>query len=197
MIALPLAALIFGGLLVYAGWKGLSPTALLTGSVKRSENATAFTPSSGAARTAATGEGVNPPLKTGSTRRPPSTATTGKALPGGVRELFYDPRGAYDEGRWIAPIGGHSDHVHVSFGDRASAVRIIDYARALGLRVSENPYAEGGAWPEKGVHTATSYHYQYFPGKVKGYVVGRALDASGEPSKMAALFDWIKREYLS
>lgn len=30
-------------------------------------------------------------------------------------ELFYDPRGAVKNGSDIAPIGGHSDHVHVAF----------------------------------------------------------------------------------
>lgn len=33
----------------------------------------------------------------------------------GVRELFYDPEGAYDNGRRIPPIGGHRDHVHIAF----------------------------------------------------------------------------------
>jgi hypothetical protein len=33
----------------------------------------------------------------------------------GVRELFYDPVGAYDNCRAIPPIGGHSDHVHIAF----------------------------------------------------------------------------------
>lgn len=28
------------------------------------------------------------------------------------RELFYDPRGGIKRGRYIGPIGGHSDHVH-------------------------------------------------------------------------------------
>lgn len=30
-------------------------------------------------------------------------------------ELFYDPKGAVKNGSDIAPIGGHSDHVHVAF----------------------------------------------------------------------------------
>lgn len=30
------------------------------------------------------------------------------------KELFYDPRGAIKNGQAIAPIGGHSDHVHLA-----------------------------------------------------------------------------------
>lgn len=33
----------------------------------------------------------------------------------GVRELFYDPEGAYDNGQRIPAIGDHSDHVHIAF----------------------------------------------------------------------------------
>ncbi|MER6198810.1 hypothetical protein ABT234_15795 [Streptomyces sp. NPDC001586] len=33
----------------------------------------------------------------------------------GVRELFYDPLGGYDNGHRIGAIGGHSDHVHIAF----------------------------------------------------------------------------------
>lgn len=33
----------------------------------------------------------------------------------GVRELFYDPEGAWDNFVEIPPIGGHGDHVHIAF----------------------------------------------------------------------------------
>ncbi|SFR85636.1 hypothetical protein SAMN04487846_0005 [Microbacterium sp. cf046] len=33
----------------------------------------------------------------------------------GVRELFYDPVGAWDNFQRIPPVGGHSDHVHIAF----------------------------------------------------------------------------------
>ena len=112
-----------------------------------------------------------------------------------VHELFYDPLAiAYDEGRWIAPIGGHSDHVHVSFADAESAVQIIDYARSLGLRVTENPYVGSVG---SGVHTRTSYHYRTFAEKVRGQPVGMALDASGSPSQMAKFALWVKSTYIA
>ena len=110
---------------------------------------------------------------------------------GGIRELFYDPLGAYDEGNWISPIGGHSDHVHVSFGDRQAAVQAIKLAKRMGLRASENPYAEHSA-PEPGVHTPSSYHYQMFPGQVGGYQVGKGLDVSGPSDLMSKYFKKIK-----
>jgi hypothetical protein len=39
------------------------------------------------------------------------------ATGGGVRELFYDPLGSYDDGRRGAAIGGHHDHVHIAFDE--------------------------------------------------------------------------------
>ena len=33
----------------------------------------------------------------------------------GVRELFYDPLGGWDNFQKIPAIGGHSDHVHIAF----------------------------------------------------------------------------------
>ncbi len=33
----------------------------------------------------------------------------------GVRELFYDPEGGWDNFVSIGPIGGHGDHVHIAF----------------------------------------------------------------------------------
>lgn len=112
----------------------------------------------------------------------------------GIHELFYDPlRIAYDEGRWIAPIGGHSDHVHVSFADVPDALSIIAYAQSLGLRVAENPYVGDPAEP--GVHVSTSYHYRNFTQKVNGRTLGQAIDVSGSPSQMAAFADWVKRSY--
>lgn len=37
------------------------------------------------------------------------------ATGGGVRELFYDPLGSYDDGQKGPAIGGHGDHVHIAF----------------------------------------------------------------------------------
>lgn len=33
----------------------------------------------------------------------------------GVRELFYDPLGGWDNFVSVGPIGGHGDHVHIAF----------------------------------------------------------------------------------
>lgn len=114
-----------------------------------------------------------------------------------VHELFYDPsRLAYDEGNWISPIGGHSDHVHVSFGTPGAALAIIAKAQAMGLRATENPYV-GSVAP--GVHTATSYHYKNFPGLygVPGRTLGEAIDVSGSPDLMASFAAWVKQTYLT
>lgn len=119
----------------------------------------------------------------------------GSSPGGGIRELFYDPIGAYDEGKWINPIGGHSDHVHVSFGKPDVAMAAIKMAQAMGLRASENPYAEGSP-AEPGVHTKTSYHYRNFPGTYDGRQLGMGLDVSGDAQKMAAYFKALKGRYL-
>jgi hypothetical protein len=126
----------------------------------------------------------------------PTTLWKGGGGKGGIRELFYDPLGAYDEGNWIKPIGGHADHVHVSFGTPQAAISAIRLARSLGLRASENPYAEGSE-AEAGVHTPSSYHYQSFPGKYGGgrsTKVGRGLDVSGSPAKMAQFYRALKAQ---
>lgn len=129
--------------------------------------------------------------------RPPMGGVGAPATAGGIRELFYDPAGAYDEGKWISPIGGHGDHVHVSFGDANTAMTAIQLAQRLGLRASENPWAEGSP-PEQGVHTSTSYHYQMFPGAYEGGKspqLGRALDVSGDKALMARYFNQLVERY--
>lgn len=114
----------------------------------------------------------------------------------GIHELFYDPsRIAYDEGRWIAPIGGHSDHVHVSFANVPDALTIISYANEHGLRVAENPYV--GPAPRPGVHVHDSYHYRTFPGKVNGRTLGMAVDVTGTPAQMAGFASWVRNHFTT
>lgn len=33
----------------------------------------------------------------------------------GVRELFYDPEGGWNDFQDIGPVGDHDDHVHIAF----------------------------------------------------------------------------------
>ena len=122
-------------------------------------------------------------------RAPASPTKVGK---GGVAELFYDPLGAYDEGKWIKPIGGHGNHVHVSFRDPQTAVAAIRLAQQLGLRAAENPYVDR----VDPVHTKTSYHYRTFGQKVGGRPVGQALDVSGNSAAMAKFFNTVRSRYL-
>ncbi len=111
-----------------------------------------------------------------------------------IHELFYDPLSiAYDEGNWIAPIGGHSDHVHVSFANPTDALLIIGYAQAHGLRVGENPYV--GDNPGSGVHVDGSYHYRSFPQTINGRKLGMAVDVTGSSSQMAQFASWVKATF--
>lgn len=116
-------------------------------------------------------------------------ASAGAGLTAGsVRELFHDPLGAYDEGTKIAPIGGHGKHVHAAFRNPQAAVAAIRLAQGLGLRVSENPFVD----KVDPVHTGGSLHYQTFPGKVDGRVVGQGLDVSGSSDAMAQFFNTLR-----
>lgn len=122
----------------------------------------------------------------------PSAATGapgvgGKAQHGSLAELFYDPIGAIKNGQEIAPVGGHSDHVHIASTSRATMRQAINEARAMGLRASENPQA-GGVHP---VHVKDSYHYRTIPGTH----MGEALDVSGSPQQMARFYRWAARRY--
>lgn len=131
----------------------------------------------------------------GGTPTPPAAAVaaTGGDSGGALRELFYDPLGAYDEGKFISPIGGHTDHVHASINDPQAMIAAIKLAQSMGLRASENPYAEHSA--VEPVHTEGSYHYQYFPGMYEGWKLGKGLDVSGDPEKMAAYYREILKRY--
>lgn len=120
----------------------------------------------------------------------PAPARAGAGLSrGSVRELFYDPLGAYDEGREIAAVGGHGKHVHAAFRTPEAAVAAIRLAQQLKLRASENPFVDA----VDPVHTKGSFHYQVFPGRIDGRVVGRGLDVSGSPELMAQFFNTLRQ----
>ena len=99
-------------------------------------------------------------------------------------ELFYDPLGGIKFGKQIGAIGGHSDHVHVAYQNPKAVLAAIALARRLGLRVSENPYADA----VDPVHVKNSYHYRKFPGKYGGRTLGEALDVSGKAALMAQFY---------
>lgn len=125
---------------------------------------------------------------------PPSPAAAGSPPPqaghGALAEAFYDPLGSYDNGHVGGPIGGHSDHVHLSITDPQQMVQAIELAKSLGLRVSENPYVD----PVDPVHVKGSFHYRT-AGKVNGRPVGEALDASGSPAAMARFYKLATRRF--
>lgn len=103
-----------------------------------------------------------------------------KRLPG-LKEAFYDPLGSFNDGRFGGPIGGHSDHVHVSDIDPQGMLRAIALAQQMGLAVRENPYVD----KVDPVHVQGSYHYRDFPGLYNGKQLGEAVDVSGAPNLMA------------
>lgn len=108
---------------------------------------------------------------------------------GGLRELFYDPKGGYDEGKFIGPIGGHGRHMHAAVDNPKLMLWLIKDAQRRGLSVRENPYTD----PVDPVHTKGSFHYSNFPGRYDGKPLGRAVDISGDPAKLAALWDIVLR----
>jgi hypothetical protein len=110
----------------------------------------------------------------------------GEAPAGALAEAFYDPLGSWDQGRFGGPIGGHSDHVHLSITNPQSMLAAISQAQQMGLRASENPFID----PVDPVHVRGSFHYRDFPGRYRGRRLGEAIDVSGDPSKMAAYYRW-------
>lgn len=114
---------------------------------------------------------------------PAAPAPTSSRWPG-LAEAFYDPLGSFDNGQFGGPIGGHSDHVHVSDTDPQGVLSAIRLAQQLGLHVGENPYV-GNVAP---VHVKGSYHYRDFPGQYDGKTLGEALDVSGSPELMAQYY---------
>jgi hypothetical protein len=97
----------------------------------------------------------------------------------GIKELFYDPQGAWKGTTRIPAIGGHSNHVHVAAGQK-TVVRLGKVAQRMGLRVAENPAFD----KVDPVHVPNSYHYS-----------NRAIDVSGSPQKMAAFTRYVRRLY--
>lgn len=69
-------------------------------------------------------------------------------------------------------------------GGSAGVVAAIKYAQSLGLRVSENPYVD----KVDPVHVKNSDHYQTYDGTN----VGKAMDVSGDPTKLKQYFKWIE-----
>jgi hypothetical protein len=102
----------------------------------------------------------------------------------GLAEAFYDPLGSWDNGRFGGPIGGHSDHVHISASTPTEMLKAIRLAQSMGLSVRENPYVD----PVDPVHVQGSYHYRTFPGQFGGKKLGEAIDVSGPASSMAAFY---------
>jgi hypothetical protein len=110
-----------------------------------------------------------------------------RSLPGarGFSELIYDPVGSVFDG--VAsnkPYGGHGNHLHFASRNPQVVLRGIALARQLGLNIRENPYTD----PVDPVHTKGSHHYQTFPGKYNGRSLGQALDVSGNPQRLKALY---------
>jgi hypothetical protein len=69
-------------------------------------------------------------------------------------------------------------------GGKAGVVAAIKYAQSLGLRVSENPYVD----TVDPVHVKNSDHYA----KYDGSNVGKAMDVSGDPTKLKQYFKWVE-----
>ena len=113
----------------------------------------------------------------------PSDANS-RQMPGGLAEAFYDPLGSWDSGHFGGPIGGHSDHVHISETDPQGMLNAIKLAQSLGLHVGENPYVD----TVEPVHVEGSYHYRTFDGLYDGKKLGQGIDVSGPAEKMAQFY---------
>lgn len=111
----------------------------------------------------------------------------GRGGGGGINELFYDPLGAIKHGQNIAPIGGHSDHVHVSLANEGAQKQALALARRMGLHVGE--FDDSNVHP---VHVSGSYHYKHYR---RGDPMREAADVSGNARQMAAFYRRVARRY--
>jgi len=120
------------------------------------------------------------------TTEAPGTTGTATGSKHALAEAFYDPLGSWDSGRFGGPIGGHSDHVHLSITNPQVMIAAIHQAQQMGLRVGENPYTD----KVDPVHVTGSFHYKDFPGRYSGKQLGEAIDVSGSPDLMARYYRW-------
>lgn len=75
----------------------------------------------------------------------------------------------------------------VSGSNAENMIAALKKAKAMGLRVGENPYFD----PVERVHVQGSDHYQTY----KGTKVGRAADISGNDKALRAYFRWVEKTY--
>lgn len=173
-MTLALGLVLFGLLIIYAGVKGKSVTSLLLGDNQTSRTTTTgndFSKPAGAPGKTSGGGG--------------DFGNTSGSKAGGLVEAFYDPLGSYDNGAFGGPIGGHTNHVHLSITNPQLMLLAISAAQKMGLHVGENPYV-GTVDPN--VHVHDSYHYRNFPGLYNGKTLGMAIDVSGPPGLMATYY---------
>lgn len=95
---------------------------------------------------------------------PVLAAAVGKKIYGGVTPRRYDMNFPGAEGAEGAQL----------------MLALIKMAQRMGLRAGENPYSD----PVQPVHTEGSYHYQRFPGRYNGRLLGRGLDVTGPNLQM-------------
>jgi len=97
----------------------------------------------------------------------------------GVEELFYDPLGAYDGGKKIAPVGNHDDHIHLAAPTQLARYLQNIAQKSFNLRITEPVGRDSGG------HVQGSFHER-----------SMAFDASGSPEDMAAFFKWVEKNVL-
>lgn len=110
----------------------------------------------------------------------------------GLEELIYDPIGSLFSGTFRrGAYGGHATHVHAADDNPWVLLALIRWAQRHNLAVRENPYTD----PVDPVHTGGSWHYQTFKRRFGGRQLGKAVDVSGDPARMAAFFRFARRRF--
>lgn len=110
----------------------------------------------------------------------PSRPGTGQ----GIKELIYGNRAVFDGTAVPYTKQDHDDHLHYAAQTAQKMLQAFSLAQKLGLVARENPYVD----PVDPVHTKGSHHYQSFPGKYNGRLLGQAADFSGNPAKLKLLY---------
>jgi hypothetical protein len=114
----------------------------------------------------------------GSPKTQGSVKASTSGVGGELKELFYGQT-SFKDGKPVAPVSGHDDHVHVAAGPK-SVVRLGELAQQMGLSVRENPHFD----KVDPVHVAGSYHYR-----------NQAIDVSGDPKKLRRFTKRVRKIY--
>ncbi len=92
-----------------------------------------------------------------------------------IYEVFHDPVGGWDNGKWGGAIGGHGGHVHTAAEPGRQKFLQGVARKRFNLQITSTT---------GGKHAAGSFHYS-----------DKAFDAAGKPEDMRAFVGYLRQKY--